>query len=173
MTREKAINLVMKVFDTLEGECNIEYDWREEHEARDMAIKALEQESVSRESYDHEYFLRKEHEVEIEKLRRLIRALERKESILDVLDKVRAEIVDLGQRTMNDNRASGIWACRDIIDKYKEREGKKWRRVILVDSDVWVWRERNLGNARCLEISRDSIYHGYMDGFVSIIESEE
>lgn len=44
MTREEAINLVMKVFDTLEGECNIEYDWREEHEARDMAIKALEQE---------------------------------------------------------------------------------------------------------------------------------
>jgi hypothetical protein len=37
----------------------------------------------------------------------------------DVLDKIRAEIVDLGQRTMNDNRASGIWACRDIIDKHK------------------------------------------------------
>lgn len=37
----------------------------------------------------------------------------------EVLDKIRAEIVDLGQRTMNDNRASGIWACRDIIDKYK------------------------------------------------------
>ena len=36
-----------------------------------------------------------------------------------ILDKIRAEIVDLGQRTMNDNRASGIWACRDIIDKYK------------------------------------------------------
>lgn len=37
----------------------------------------------------------------------------------DVINKIRAEIVDLGQRTMNDNRASGIWACRDIIDKYK------------------------------------------------------
>lgn len=36
-----------------------------------------------------------------------------------ILDKIRAEIVDLGKRTMNDNRASGIWACRDIIDKYK------------------------------------------------------
>lgn len=43
-----------------------------------------------------------------------------------VLDKIRAEIVDLGQRTMNDNRASGIWACRDIIDKYKaESEDKE------------------------------------------------
>lgn len=38
-----------------------------------------------------------------------------------VLEKIRAEIVDLGQRTMNDNRASGIWACRDIIDKYKDK----------------------------------------------------
>jgi hypothetical protein len=36
-----------------------------------------------------------------------------------ILDKIRVEIVDLGQRTMNDNRASGIWACRDIIDRYK------------------------------------------------------
>jgi hypothetical protein len=44
MTREEAIDLVIKVFDTLEGECNIEYDWSKEHNARDMAINALEQE---------------------------------------------------------------------------------------------------------------------------------
>lgn len=47
-----------------------------------------------------------------------------------ILDKIRAEIVDLGQRTMNDNRASGIWACRDILDKYKtktERWGIRWK----------------------------------------------
>lgn len=42
------------------------------------------------------------------------------EGAREILDIIRAEIVDLGQRTMNDNRASGIWACRDIIDKYKE-----------------------------------------------------
>lgn len=42
-----------------------------------------------------------------------------------VIDKIREEIVDLGQRTMNDNRASGIWACRDIIDKYKS-ENEEW-----------------------------------------------
>ena len=42
-----------------------------------------------------------------------------------VLDKIRAEIVDLGRRTMNDNRASGIWACRDIIDKYKAESEEK------------------------------------------------
>lgn len=45
--------------------------------------------------------------------------------INDVLDKIRAEIVDLGQRAMNDNRASGIWACRDIIDKYKRESEDK------------------------------------------------
>lgn len=43
---------------------------------------------------------------------------------ISVIDKIRAEIVDLGQRTMNDNRASGIWACRDIIDKYKTESEK-------------------------------------------------
>ncbi len=43
----------------------------------------------------------------------------------EVLGKIRAEIVDLGQRTMNDNRASGIWACRDIIDKYKAESEDK------------------------------------------------
>ena len=57
---------------------------------------------------------------QIESLKLAIIALEQE----SVLDKIRAEIVDLGQRTMNDNRASGIWACRDIIDKYKaESEG--------------------------------------------------
>lgn len=44
-----------------------------------------------------------------------IKALEQE----SVIDKIRAEIVDLGQRAMNDNRANGIWACRDIIDKYR------------------------------------------------------
>jgi hypothetical protein len=46
MTREEVIDLVIKVFDTLEGECNIEYDWSKEHNARDMAIKALERDSI-------------------------------------------------------------------------------------------------------------------------------
>lgn len=41
-----------------------------------MAIKALEQETVSKESYDHEYFLRKEFEIKIDKLQRQLKALE-------------------------------------------------------------------------------------------------
>lgn len=77
------------------------------------SIKALEQETVSREVYDHEYLLRKELDFKLAKLD-------------DVLDKIRAEMVDLGQRTMNDNRANGIWTCVDIIDKYKaESENKE------------------------------------------------
>ena len=40
------------------------------------AIKALEQETVSKESYDHEYFLRKKMEAEIDHLRRHISKLE-------------------------------------------------------------------------------------------------
>lgn len=41
-----------------------------------------------------------------------------------VLDKIRAEMADLASRTMNDNRASGMWTCIDILDKYK-RERKE------------------------------------------------
>lgn len=59
-------------------------------------------------------------EISVLQLNRVIKALEQE----SVIDKIRAEIVDLGQRAMNDNRANGIWACRDIIDKYKaESEG--------------------------------------------------
>ena len=61
-----------------------------------------------------------EHRQLAEWLKDYKRLLEQK----SVLDKIRAEIVDLGQRTMNDNRASGIWACRDIIDKYKTKRGE-------------------------------------------------
>lgn len=41
-----------------------------------------------------------------------------------VLNKIRAEMADLASRTMNDNRASGMWTCIDILDKYK-RERKE------------------------------------------------
>ena len=71
-----------------------------------MAIKALEQETVSKESYDHEYFLRKELEMKIAKL-------EHDEN--KVLDKIRAEIEALPRE--------GCWVqfknIERIIDKYK------------------------------------------------------
>ncbi len=71
-------------------------------------------------------FTRKDYE---EFLEMPIKIMEQKPS-LNKIDKIRAEIVDLGQRTMNDNGASGIWACRDIIDKYKAESNiekhKEW-----------------------------------------------
>ena len=80
MTKEEAIRCLTSLAE-LRRKYGGMQTFQDEAQCLEMAIKALEQESI--------------------------------------LDKIRAEIVDLGQRTMNDNRASGIWACRDIIDKYK------------------------------------------------------
>lgn len=41
MTNEEAATLVADVFDSLEYERGTGDDWSEEHEARDMAIRAL------------------------------------------------------------------------------------------------------------------------------------
>ena len=43
-TREEAIRIIREAFDVMEEEYDSADDWKEEHEARDMAIKALEQE---------------------------------------------------------------------------------------------------------------------------------
>ena len=52
-TRKEAIRIIREAFDVMEEEYDSADDWEEEHEARDMAIKALEQEpcedAVSRE----------------------------------------------------------------------------------------------------------------------------
>jgi len=58
-------------------------------------IKALEQETVSKKSYDHEFFLRKEFELKIDELQRQ-------------LDKIRAEIMS----------KDGLEEALEIIDKY-------------------------------------------------------
>jgi hypothetical protein len=46
MTREEAIEEVEVAFDIWESEYDTGNDWSKEHEARDMAIKALEQEPI-------------------------------------------------------------------------------------------------------------------------------
>jgi len=84
MTREEAIeyfklniNNLKRILDNrpkLKGSA-----LEKEIQACEMAIKALEQETVSKESYDHEYFLRKEFELKIARLEQ-------------ALDKIRAEI---------------------------------------------------------------------------------
>lgn len=56
----------------------------------------------------------------LEAVEMAIKAL-KQESSEDVLDKIRNEMADLASRAMNDNRASGIWTCVDILDKYKRK----------------------------------------------------
>lgn len=56
-------------------------------EALDMAINSVKQETVSRESYDNEFVLRKEFEVKAYKLQRQLEKVEHN------LDKIRAEIM--------------------------------------------------------------------------------
>ena len=74
----------------------------------------LEQETVSKEVYDHEYFLRKEFEVKIDKLQRQF-------------EKIRTEIEShCGLAKENHckycsycNSVMGVREILDIIDKYK------------------------------------------------------
>ncbi len=77
----------------------------------DLAIKALEQETVSKEVYDHEYFLRKEFEMKLAKLEH-----EKNE----VIDKIRAEIeakccITVGRENEG---AITLHDVFKIIDKY-------------------------------------------------------
>lgn len=76
MTREEAISVLHKIKPTPRRADGKSLTHIVETIALDLAIEALEQETVSRESYDHEFFLRKELEVKIAKLERTIEALE-------------------------------------------------------------------------------------------------
>ena len=72
MTREEAIVMQKAMRDNL-YETGKDYPYRDDmiplmKESCDIAIKSLEQETVSREVYDHEYTLRKELETKAYKL---------------------------------------------------------------------------------------------------------
>ena len=105
MTREEAIEILqgaIKKPNTKDGYLG---------QAIDMAIKALEQETVSKESYDHEYFLRKDFEIKIAKL-------EHDKNV--VLDKIRAEIADLDDADYDyEGYYKAVTDALKIIDKYK------------------------------------------------------
>lgn len=75
MTREEAIGIIKSecyIFDPLNLDRSTMVNT-----ALDMAIILLEQETVPKEYYDHEYFLRKEYEVKIAKLERTIETLKK------------------------------------------------------------------------------------------------
>lgn len=105
MTREKAI----KEYVTPA----LKHTWNEK--INKEVLEALEQETVSKESYDHEYFLRKEFEIKITKLE-------------SVLDKIRAEIKQLPTYdifTYENYLASEFkHDVLDVIDKYKAESEK-------------------------------------------------
>ncbi len=108
MTREEAIVYLKRADVTVGKEIQTKTA-----EALDLAIKALEQETVSKESYDHEYFLRKELEMKIARL----------EQQEPVIDKIRAEVET---EKLEDSPNFCIKAHNNavdrvlkIIDKYK------------------------------------------------------
>lgn len=78
------------------------------------AIQELEQETVSKESYDHEYFLRKELEIKIAKLEQE-----------PILNKIKAEIEQTSETVdgflMHEGTKKTVLS---IIDKYKALEQK-------------------------------------------------
>ena len=70
MTREEAIGIIKSecyIFDTLNLDRSTMVNT-----ALDIAIKALEQETVPKVYYDREYFLRKEYEEKIAKLEKQV-----------------------------------------------------------------------------------------------------
>lgn len=106
MTREEIIDF-----------CDMKAQLEPENEDIFKAIiKALEQETVSKESYDHEYFLRKEFELKIARL---------EHDKNKVLDKIRAEIESykLSEDELSDMDEDSVkWGMKivyDIVDKYR------------------------------------------------------
>ena len=45
-----------------------------------------------------------------------------KADIKDILDKIRADIIEKAKGTMNDTRAEGLYMALQIIEKYKKGE---------------------------------------------------
>jgi hypothetical protein len=83
MTNKEIINEIKCLLSELDnGEDAVSYLTQNDVKWLNENIKALKQETVSRESYEHEYFLRKEFEVKIDKLQRQL-----EEQIVKVRDK--------------------------------------------------------------------------------------
>ena len=108
MTREEAKEWLKAIKEKYIHGGDEDYDEKRK-EAIDIAIKALEQETVSKESYDHEYFLRKELEIKVARL----------EQQDPILDKIRAEIDGLTYYWCEVNPRSVIDDVLNIIDNYK------------------------------------------------------
>ena len=109
MTKGEIINKIKSILEELSYEDAVSYltlndiTWLEEN------VKALEQETTSRESYEHEYFLRKEYEIKAAKA----------ESILNkVRDEIKQMDFDFGDYYDHTNEI--IEKVLEVIDKCME-----------------------------------------------------
>jgi hypothetical protein len=107
MTREEIIDF-----------CEMKAELEPENEdIFNYITKALAQETTSRESYEHEYFLRKELDFKVARLEKQIAEQE------PILDKIRAEIEHTGayeQEIYGETEfLKGINYCLSVINKYK------------------------------------------------------
>lgn len=105
----------------------------------DMAIKALEQETVSRESYDHEYFLRKELELKVAKLEKQIAEQESKTEWIPVSECLPEEKEN--PITMDFYEYPCTVKFGDVYDVryYKFGRGKWWHGAGTIDKEVIAW----------------------------------
>ena len=91
------------------------------YEEHKLILELLEQETVSKEVYDHEYFLRKELEFKIDKLQRQLE--EQAVKAEPILDKIRAEIEELKPNNPNFKgyfeQNVALNKVLEILDKYK------------------------------------------------------
>ena len=125
MTREEKLELLNRLLE-IEEKNDIGNLTRTDRREFQEWARTLEQETVSKESYDHEYFLRKEFELKIDKLQRQLE--EQAVKAESILDKIRADIWDLQygdkEKSMTDeDRAdaynNAIRQVIEIIDMYK------------------------------------------------------
>lgn len=117
--REKAINKIMGYLAT--------YLSVEQYAEAERIIKELRQDTVSRESYDHEYFLRKELDFKIAKLEKAIEELEQENcedavSRKAVLDLVNSDWKYEGLEVLDDCPLVEIVTCKDC--KHRDPEDK-------------------------------------------------
>lgn len=85
-------------------------DWKR-YEEHKLILELLEQETVPKEIYDYEYFLRKEFELKIDKLQRQ-------------LDKIRTEIKAYADHAKDEKQAIAFKSCLNAIDYYTRAESE-------------------------------------------------
>lgn len=138
MTREDVI-LCLKGIKNLGRDMFTEQ--KDFQECIDMAIKVLEQETVPREHYEHEFFLRKELDFKVARLEKQIAEQEpydcvSRKSLLDKLDPLYKEKI----KTAPNNMAEGFLQVSNLIKNEPPathtRKKGKWIKVTETDFGI-------------------------------------